>query len=242
MTNYKESSNKSIFKARDLLKERFGSTLFDFIDQYPLFACPQTMLRYHYIFSLLNSISCVPGDICEFGTWKGATAVFVAKMLDELEPQSNRKVIVFDNFSGLPSPSDEDGVNAVSQIGNYHGDIDSLEYVINSFDLSHRIELIKGDANLTVKEYFERNSHLLISLAYFDFDLYDPTINAWNAIKQNMSNSGILSFDEGLDKELWVGEYKAAKEIIDELRSSGRNFSLESNNISRQPQLTLRFQ
>jgi hypothetical protein len=72
--------------------------------------------------------------------------------------------------------------------------------------------------------------------------LYDPTINAWNAIKQNMSNSGILSFDEGLDKELWVGEYKATKEIIDELRSSGRNFSLESNNISRQPQLTLRLQ
>jgi len=163
-------------------------------------------------------------------------------MLDELEPQSNRKIIVFDNFSGLPSPSDEDGVNAVSQIGNYHGDIDSLEFVVKSFDLSHRIELIKGDANQTVKEYFERNSHLLISLAYFDFDLYDPTINAWNAIKQNMSNSGILSFDEGLDKELWVGEYKAAKEIIDELRSSGRNFSLESNNISRQPQLTLRLQ
>jgi hypothetical protein len=72
--------------------------------------------------------------------------------------------------------------------------------------------------------------------------LYDPTINAWNAIKRNMSDSGILSFDEGLDKELWVGEYKAAKEIIDELRSSGRNFSIESNNISRQPQLTLRFQ
>lgn len=240
MTNYKIASDKSIFKARDLLKQRFGNTLFDFIDHYPLFACPQTMLRNHYILSLLNSIHCIPGDICEFGTWKGATAVFAAKMLDELEPQSNRKIIVFDNFSGLPKPSDDDGLNAASQIGNYCGDIDSLEYVINSFELSHRIELIKGDANLTVKDYFEKNSHLLISLAYFDFDLYDPTINAWNAIKNNMSKLGILSFDEGLDKELWVGEYKAAKEIIDELRCSGKNFSVESNNISRQPQLTLR--
>ncbi len=240
MTNYKTASDKSIFKARDLIKERFGNTLFDFIDQYPLFACPQTMLRYHYILSLLNSIHGVPGDICEFGTWKGATAVFAAKMLDEIEPQSNRKIIVFDNFCGLPKPSDEDGINAVSQIGNYQGDVDSLEYIIDSFELSHRIELIKGDANLTVKDYFEKNSHLLISLAYFDFDLYGPTVNAWNAIKKNMSESGILSFDEGLDKELWVGEYKAVKEIIDELRSSGKKFSVESNNISRQPQVTLR--
>ena len=164
----------------------------------------------------------------------------MAKMLNEIEPQSNRKIIVFDNFSGLPSPSKENGADALDQIGKYHGDLDNLEFIIESFDLSHRIELVKGDGNKTVKEYFTCKSYLLISLAYFDFDLYEPIINAWKAIKNNMNKSSIISFDEGLYQDRWVGEYKAAKEIIDELKNSGREFSLESNNISRQPQLTLR--
>ena len=240
MTNYKRESDQIIFRARDALKKKFGKNIFNIIDQYPLFTCPQTMLRFNYIFTLLNSIHKVPGDICEFGTWKGATAVFMAKMLDELEPQSSRKIIVFDNFSGLPSPSEKDGANAMDQIGNYKGDLDNLEFIIDIFDLSHRITLIKGNANKTVKEYFNNKSYLLISLAYFDFDLYEPTICAWNAIKNSMSKSSLISFDEGLDEELWEGECKAVNEIIDELKASGREFCIESNNISRQPQLTLR--
>jgi hypothetical protein len=240
MTNYKQFSDSAIFKARDAIKERFGAGLYDFIDQYPLFACPQTMLRYQYIQSLLEQALAAPGDICEFGTWKGATAVYIAKMLDEYEPQSNRKVIVFDNFSGLPSPSNKDSLKALDQIGNYHGDLEQLEFIIQSFDLSHRIQLIKGDANLTIKNYFQENNYLLISLAYFDFDLYEPTIAAWNAIKCNMASPSIVAFDEGLDQGPWVGEYKAAKEIIEELKIAGRKFTIESNGTSRQPQLIIK--
>jgi hypothetical protein len=240
VTNYKKFSDDKVFQARDALKGRFGASLFDFVDQFPLFACPQTMLRYQYIQSLLESILGVPGDICEFGTWKGATAIYLAKMLDELEPQSSRKVIVFDNFSGLPSPSQHDGTGAIGQTGNYHGDLESLKFIIDSFDLSHRVELVQGDANKTVPQYFAEKSYLLISLAYFDFDLYDPTIAAWNAIKSNMNKSSLIAFDEGLDQQLWVGEYKAAKEILDEIERSGRDFHVESNRISRQPQLTIR--
>lgn len=166
LTNYKKFSDEKVFEARAALKQRFGADLFDFVDQFPLFACPQTMLRYLYIQSLLESVLGVPGDILEFGTWKGATAIYFAKMLDEYEPQSGRKVIVFDNFSGLPSPSQQDGKSAISQTGNYQGDLESLKFIIESFDLSHRVELIQGDANHTVQQYFKEKSYLLISLAF----------------------------------------------------------------------------
>ncbi len=239
MTNYRLFSSERIFKARKLIEENFGANVSEFMDHYPLFARPQTMLRYQVIQSLLERVLSIPGDICEFGTWKGSTAVYLAKMLDELEPQSNRKIIVFDNFTGLPAPSEKDSSKAEKEIGNYKGDLDSLITIINTFDLSHRIEIIKGDANEFVPDYFSKNNHLLISLVYFDFDWYDPTINAWNAIKNNISNGGLIAFDEGLDKERFVGEYKAAKEIIDELRNNNRNFSIESNRKSRQPQLII---
>lgn len=241
MTNYKASSDSIIFKARNAIKQLHGENVFDYIDQFPLFACPQTLLRYQYIQSLLESVLSIPGDICEFGTWRGATAVYLAKMLDELEPQSNRRIIVFDNFDGLPEPTASDGSNALKEVGNYRGDKNSLEQIIEAFDLSHRLELIEGDAIQTVPSYFSSNSHLLISLAYFDFDLYQPTIAAWNSIKNNISKGGVIVFDEGLDHELWPGEYKAAKEIIDQLQDSSMPFGLESNRLSRQPQLAIRF-
>lgn len=200
------------------------------------------MLRYSYIHNIILSILSTPGDICEFGTWKGATAIYIAKMLDEYEPQSTRKIIVFDNFSGLPKPSDADNKFANQTVGEYKGDLDSMKFVIDSFNLWHRIELVEGDAVTSVAKYFKEKDYLLISLAYFDFDLYEPTISAWKAIKENMSNPSIICFDEGLDQEHWVGEYKAAKEIIRDLSSMGRTYKLESNNTSRQPELTIRLE
>ena len=42
---------------------------------------------------IVRKISNNVGNICEFGTWKGATAILIAKLLDE-EPMTLRKVLV----------------------------------------------------------------------------------------------------------------------------------------------------
>ena len=240
MANYFQFSNQKIFNARDEIKKLAGENIFDLIDQFPLFACPQTMLRYIFIFSLLEEIQSIPGDICEFGTWKGATAIFIAKMLDELEPQSRRKIIVFDNFSGLPEPNlEKDGTKCLTTIGNYKGDLESMKKIISIFDLDHRIEVVQGDGTKTIPNYFNEQNPTLISLAYFDFDLYDPTMTAWKFIKNRVIPGSILVFDEGLDKDLFVGEYLAMKDIISE--SKGKiSLEVKSNSISRMPQAILK--
>ena len=240
MANYKQYSDQIIFRARDIMKEKFGENIFDFVDHYPLFACPQTMLRYQSLHDLLKSVLSIPGDIYEFGTWKGASAVYFAKLLNEFEPQSDRKIYVFDNFSGLPEPSFLDGSYASSQVGGYKGNLDSLRFIIKSFDLEHRISLIEGDANVTVPKFFSDKQYLHVALAYFDFDLYKPTINTWKAIKNNMAKSSVIVFDEGLDYDMFVGECIAAKEILDDLKSIGRVFRIENNKIAREPQLIVR--
>ena len=152
---------------RDLFRKDFGENFFDVIDQYPLYASPQTILRFCKIYELIKDALMVPGDFCEFGTWKGATAVFMAKIINELEPQSQRKIYVFDNFSGLPTPSEDDGLYAQTKVGNYEGNKESLCKIIKSSNLEHRIELIEGDANITIPRFFDKKNPMLVSFAYF---------------------------------------------------------------------------
>ena len=236
--NYYKNSDDLVFKAREKIKNKFGKNIFEYIDQYPSFACPQTMLRYSKIFQIFNQAIKIPGDFFEFGTWKGSTALYLAKMLDEIEPQSKRKIFVFDNFSGLPAPTSEDSNFAKSQIGEYKGDKESLECLIDYFDLSHRIELIQGDATKTIPDFFGKKIPYIISLAYFDFDLYEPTLIAWNHIKDFLIKGSIMVFDEGLDREQWLGEIKVVSRILKD-----KEFKLrlrpEPNNISRMPEVII---
>ena len=236
--DYKKASDELIFEAREKVKNKFGLDIYEFIDQYPLFACPQTMLRVNKNFELLSRALLVPGDIFEFGTWKGSTAIFFAKMLDELEPQSNRKIFVFDNFSGLPAPSSLDGNYAKTQIGRYKGDKESMEYLIQAFQLENRINLIEGDALNTIPKFFSKEKPFLVSMAYFDFDLYEPTNIAWKYVKKYLSRGSLLVFDEGLDRERWEGEFKVVEEIIQDSDFKNK-IVVYPNKTSRQPEVIL---
>ncbi len=238
MTDYQSYSNNKIFNAREKLKEIHGDGFFDIIDHYPLYACPQTLLRYSFIFEIVRKISNRVGNICEFGTWKGATAILIAKLIEEIEPMTPRKVLVFDNFSGLPKPTIKDGKKAEKFVGSYKGDYESMLEIIDTFDLNHRLKIIKGDANETIPDYFTSDNPELISLAYFDFDLYDPTMTAWNSIKERIHTGSMLIFDEGLDTKNWIGECLAVKEIINDLKKDFE-YKLIKNDISNYPQIII---
>jgi len=75
--------------------------------------------------------------------------------------------------------------------------------------------LIKGDANKTIKIFEKKNPHILISLAYIDFDLYLPTKEALEFIDKRLSVGGLIVFDEAMTHE-WQGEGKAMLEFLQE--------------------------
>ena len=77
--DYRKESDNKIFPSRELLKSKFDDRFFDIVDQFPLFASPQTILRFCKVYELVKDALEIPGDICEFGTWKGATSLFMSK-------------------------------------------------------------------------------------------------------------------------------------------------------------------
>jgi len=188
--------------------------LYDFVDHFSLFAGIHTIGNKMFTYELLKNSVGVPGDVVEFGCWKGSNLMFLAKMLTLLEPNSPKRIIGFDNFSGLPSPTSTDGDFATSQIGRYRGDYEILMQAIDLFELKSRVELVVGDALKTIPKYRDDHHNSVFSFCYLDFDLYEPTKKALELIDESISVGGVIVFDEALSSE-WPGETLAMKEYLE---------------------------
>ncbi len=217
-------------------KELGRPDLYEFIDQFALYAGIHTIGNKLWTYDLFKTTIGVPGDIYEFGCWKGANLMFLAKMNQLFEPSSPKRIYGFDNFSGLPESTSLDGSYAQSQVGNYLGDEQKLRNVIELFELQDRVELIVGDALETIPKFNSDNKQALCSIAYIDFDLYEPSSAALKLVEESISVGGLIIFDEAGTKE-WPGETVAMKEY---LRNSKHKFEMLSNPISRQPTIALR--
>ncbi len=114
------------------------------------------------------------------------------------------------------SVSDEDRAGAgVAAPGDFQTtSYDELLELIRVYDqdrfLGHlpKVELIPGDASKTIPQFVQRNTHLLVSLLFLDFDLYVPTKVSLEQLVPRMPKGAVLAFDE-LDNPIWPGETKA---------------------------------
>jgi hypothetical protein len=132
-----------------------------------------------------------------------------------------RRIIGFDTFEGFPSLTTVDkGGSEHAFVGGMHVDSYSeLKTCIDLYDQNRtvghipKVELVKGDALKSIPEYVEKNPHLVISLLYLDFDLYEPTLAALKHFLPRMPKGAILAFDE-LAIPDWSGETMAVMEEV----------------------------
>jgi hypothetical protein len=136
-----------------------------------------------------------------------------------LEPVNfTRRIYGFDTFSGFPSVASQDRATASEQVGvgGLQADCyDELLELVRVHDsnrlLNHidKVHLVRGDAAKTIPAFVETHPHLVVSLLYLDFDLYEPTCAAIEHFLPRMPKGAIIAFDE-LDNPLWPGETRAA--------------------------------
>jgi hypothetical protein len=188
-----------------------------------LFLNRQTLARMLFMHDLYRKILNVPGVVFEFGVRWGQNLALFQSFRGIYEPYNyTRKVVGFDTFSGFSTPRTEDG-NADVMVGGAYAVTEGYEEYLHQVLDYHEQEspvphikkhaLVKGDASHTVEQYLKQHPETIIALAYFNFDLYEPTLTALNAIRGHLTKGSILGFDE-LNCPHFPGETIALKQAL----------------------------
>lgn len=150
-------------------------------------------------YELFKRVIEIPGDIVEGGVFKGAGVLYWAKLIQIFNPLSLRKVVGFDTFGSFPGESEADRkfADAFCAEAHYEGvDPSALMGIAGECAIERRMELIAGDASVTMADYAARNPGFRIALLNLDFDTYAPTHAALEALYDRVVPGGIIIFDE----------------------------------------------
>ena len=142
-------------------------------------------------FTLANKI---PGDIAEFGVYRGGGSIMMASVLFFLEPDTTRIVHMFDSFAGHPdygATKDLD-FDLVQYSGQIVAPIEGVISALEEFGLMHRnIVLHKG--------WFKDTVPLLdrpLALIRADGDAYTSTSDILNNAYKLLSPGGAVIVDD----------------------------------------------
>lgn len=188
-----------------------------------LFLTSKNLSRLLFFYEIYKKIIHTHGAIMEFGVRWGQTLSVLSALRGIFEPfNRHRKIIGFDTFEGFIGLCDKDGGGSSCRDGSFSvsaGYVDVLHEILSLQErlnpISHlkKFELVKGDAVLTVPEYFQRHPETLVSLAIFDLDIYTPTKAALEAVASHLFKGSLLVFDE-LSDDIFPGETIALMETL----------------------------
>jgi len=214
------SLNKKVFQANNSSWEVK-------MENFPKYVKRQNLTRFIALYEIFKKVIRVKGSVVECGVNNGFGLLTWAKLSSILEPINlTRRVYGFDTFEGFPSISDLDSSDKYDHIkkGDLSADVfDELKELVEIYDstrsLGHipKVNIIKGDASKTIPKFIKENKHLLVSLLFLDFDLYEPTKIALEYFLPRMPKGAIIAFDE-LDNPLWPGETLAMLESHEKYR------------------------
>ena len=223
--NYTKDSESELL-GRELLNELLSNNPIpddQRLSNLGLFIDSKNLSRILLMNHLYKQIVDIHGSIFEFGTRWGNNGALFSSLRSIYEPfNRHRKIILFDTFEGLKNIHNLDGKNemmfekSLSTSKGYEKFLESIMKTHESLNpLSHikKFEIVKGDASKEINNYLNENNEIIISLAYFDFDIYKPTKDVLKAIMPRLCKGSILAFDELNDADA-PGETIALMEEI----------------------------
>jgi hypothetical protein len=209
------------------------------LQNFPRYVRRQDIARFLAKYRIFEQSMAAAGSIVECGVFAGGGAMGWAHFSAILEPYNHtRRVIGFDTFSGFPELSEKDTRHGLSEHlhqGAFRTDnsiISEIQHLIALHDrnrpLGHipKTELVAGDACETIPRYVEENPHLLVSLLYLDFDLYEPTKAALQHLYPRVVKGGVVAFDE-LNCPEFPGETLALIECLELAGTKLRRFPFD---------------
>jgi len=188
-----------------------------------LFIKRQDLSKILFLHDLYKKIIDIHGIAIEFGVRWGQNLALLESLRGLYEPYNhNREIVGFDTFEGFPTIHNKDGVSSIIQEGSYSvtkGYKEYLEQILDYHEkespISHikKYQLIKGNAIDEVNKFFKDNPETIVAFAYFDMDLYEPTKECLEVIKNYVTKGTVIGFDE-LNVHDFPGETIALREVF----------------------------
>ena len=195
----------------------------DLIRNLGLYLLPMELKRFLFFADLYQQMISVPGVIMEFGCRWGQNLATFQSLRSILEPYHHRRrMIGFDTFEGFPHVAEQDGDAAAVACGAYavtEGYSDYLQELMALRETQSpmpdvkKFQIIPGDVCETLPEYLKAHPETIVSLAYFDLDLYQPTLECLKLLRGRLTQGSIVGFDE-LNHASFPGETAAVQEAL----------------------------
>jgi hypothetical protein len=222
MKSFKTSVEQEAGKSIEQIFSKCADSIETRLENFPKYVRRQHLKRFLAMYEIFKLAMSVKGSIVECGVFHGFSVMAWAKLSTILEPENlTRRIYGFDSFGGFPSVSVADRTGGgIAAPGDFHtSSYDELLKLIHAYDqdrfLGHipKVHLIRGDASKTIPEFVQQNGHLVVSLLFLDFDLYEPTKIALEHLLPRMPKGAVLAFDE-LDNPIWPGETRALLDVL----------------------------
>lgn len=185
----------------------------ELIEYFPIFAGELTLSRYLTIYEYYKKTQNLTGHIGEVGSYKGASLIFLGKLVSMFEKNSLTMVHGFDWFKGNIPDKNNDAkyLKKFSEKHNYQ----KLLNVIKDQNLDNLIKVHKLDVTKELKKFFSKkeNSHIFFKFVFLDSGTYKVTKSAIKVMWDRLVPGGIMVFDQ-LYFELAPGETRAKNQTL----------------------------
>jgi len=192
-----------------------------------VFLSSKNLARILFFNHLYEKIIEVNGSIIEFGTRWGNNISILAALRGIYEPFNRlRTIVAFDTFQGLseclpqdqnspgaPRSFQEGDLSVTAGYEKYLSRFMGLHEADNPMAHLKKYEIIKGDATETFARYLHDHRELIVALAFFDMDIYQPTKECLGLLKKRLVRGSVIGFDE-LNDPMAPGETQALDEVF----------------------------
>ena len=171
--------------------EQMDVPLRDLIFQFPVFAGQVNLARYLFFYDLYKQVMPLNGHLADVGTFKGASFLFMAKLLKLFEPYNPAQVHGFDWFQGMAPSSNDDQTH----LGKYQADYETLVRLMELQQLNDVAVLHKMDVTTDLAPFMATNPHLRFKLVFVDCGLENVLESALEQFWPRLVQGGILVMD-----------------------------------------------
>lgn len=183
---------------------------FDYENGFYLTCSAQRISKFISHYELFKLSLELPGDILEFGVFKGASLSRLALMREIFGLPSSKAIIGFDVFGKFPD-TEFDADQAVRQrfidnAGENSIPREALESSLQQRGVYNNIELVKGDITETLPVWLEKNPQRRFSFVNLDTDIFEPAVCILENVWSRIVKGGILLLD---DYAVFPGETSA---------------------------------